>query len=1661
MGASSNVDRTDPDRRTRNTEERRKPSNSRQGNRTGTGGIHVASMAENIRVEVRVRPLQEREEGGGNAWEVHGNTLIAQTQDGKGNVDAKYAFDRVFDVKENNLDVYEAKAKELVRSVVDGFNATVFAYGQTSSGKTYTMMGAKDAPGIIPLAVYDVFRHIERTTKREFLLRVSYMEIYNEQIKDLLASSDATKLPIHENAEQGVFVAGLTEEIVRNPEQVLDIMHRGESKRTFGETQMNRKSSRSHTVFRMVVESRNTADEDGKASSTSDAVRVSVLTLVDLAGSERQAKTGADGDRLKEGSHINKSLLCLGTVIAKLSEGREQQGGHIPFRDSKLTRILQPSLGGNAKTLVICNVTSSSLHVEETHSTLRFASRAKQVTNNAKVNEVVSEQTLLKKQQLEIEELKRKLESGKCLNDGQKTLTEAQEEEIQAKIKAMRENVMAAEEDKLLMAMQLEEQEAAQRRQQEKMREYADKVEQLKKLVLVSSKVLAEEDKSKRASQKGRRQTWYPGTVNTSPNRSQSCNRSERMSNDSAEGSQEAEVSYPPVRTEIANYRANAEALRGKLTEAQHGNSELRDEMVALQEENSQLRDKVQSLEHEISREITEKNRLADVEEKLRASQARVAALFEENEGFEAHICDLEGQRRAPLYNKRQEEELRRSQERVQELELELSAVTAEAGTLNAEMEATKAAMLAATAECDCAKATNQKLLLELDFSRKEARRHETDADRELQERRRLSVRVQELVTEMEEKTRTYEDEISSIRAYLEEKEEDGKVLEEKLEEATSELGNVRTEYQESCSKVEALASQVGSLEKALQSKTNDMESALADNESLKGDIASLREVNEELQSKVSNQQAAKPSFGMKSATADVSSLRTEISKLSRELKGAELKPKLMEKEKERICREMDKLKEKIQKQDLKIRTLMQEKLAAVSEKGTLEREAKRLKDQNTTMKGKLEKKEETRQSIEKLKSELSTSNTKLHSLQMDLQGTNAKISDLTEEKDSLSKVVHERDQMIDNLNSERSQIRSELSELQDSHRKLEGEHRVTCTKLEASRKKVEALTSELSELQQQNKEVQDNLHSLEQQHHRAKKLLEESTSALEDTSMQLSQLREKHKQELENGKELRAAYEIAARALAESEASLNLANERLPLIEKLEYRVAELENQLSNVQSKLLEVEEHRKQEGEASSASISELTGKNVALLEDLELCKLKVADLENTLSKFKEEMASLEESRDKAVGSSHAASEELAAVSELLETERNWTEETQAALKQEISDLKAEQINLQIQLNAARDDVKDARNAVAVKEKELSALEDNALMSSSELQQTLQRKEKELATAAETAMDLQSQLEICKEDIQSLEAEVDESHAREKKALEAMNRLKTNVQLAEEKMQSREASLHHRLAEAESALEHAKEAELNMKESLSVMRAEAQQLKLKFDREVERARTEKHLAQQQIAHLSRELESSKTTCEQHEANSADRGAIREMEFKCRSLQEENQRLLLQRESVDETKSRMLKMKEEVRGLTTRERENDTLIKHLRSSLERLEAEKLAWKSSATPQHLDISAELEELKSERCRLAKELKERRRQVHKMEEVYVSLKRSFQEKGGVESEVFEKLRVAEGTAHDLRELNATVDRLRRDNCALREKVEKYRGLYRKSSVNLGKENAVH
>ncbi len=322
---------------------------------------------------------------------------------------ADFHFDRVFGEQESTDAVYVEMVQELVESSVEGKHSVAFAFGQTSTGKTYTMQGTSENPGAIPRAVHDVFAYIDERPEREFLLRASYMEVYNESINDLFEPS-SMNLKIFEDPKLGPRVQGLEEKIVVTPEQVFALISAGEAHRHVGCTDYNKQSSRSHTIFRLVIESKERETNTARAGRKS--ARVATLNLVDLAGSEA-AQSIQSRSRRHEGSSINKSLLTLTSIIFKLSErGQKKKGivpAHIPYRDSKLTRILQKSLDGNSRIAIVCTVTPWCGAKDETLNTLRFASRAKRVRRTIKVNEVMDESALLLKYRQEIDELRQKL----------------------------------------------------------------------------------------------------------------------------------------------------------------------------------------------------------------------------------------------------------------------------------------------------------------------------------------------------------------------------------------------------------------------------------------------------------------------------------------------------------------------------------------------------------------------------------------------------------------------------------------------------------------------------------------------------------------------------------------------------------------------------------------------------------------------------------------------------------------------------------------------------------------------------------------------------------------------------------------------------------------------------------------------------------------------------------------------------------------------------------------------------------------------------------------------------------------------------------------------------------------------------------------------------
>lgn len=458
-----------------------------RGNGAGaSGGNMVANGNENtlddqgeqeldrVLVGVRVRPLVdvEKEMSEKVSWrwdmqqmeseEIDFTSLsdkeLAHLPDGR---KSKFAFDRVFAPDEQTVEVYVDQVAGMVERVVEGYNATVLAYGQTTSGKTHTITGSEQEKGILQLALEDLFSLVHKDgfdKAYRFSLHASYCEIYQEVVRDLL---DPAKhhLSIAEDPQRGPIVRGLTEIAINSAEQALELVSRGQESRKVGVTHISESSSRSHSIFQIRVESRprledamtigasysleqhlngdTQGDENHLDSSAEGALRrwadtyekplaTSTLNIIDLAGSERVSKTRASGERLKEAGFINKSLAALGNVISAINAG----SSHIPFRSSKLTRLLTSALGGNSYTAMICCVSPSILHHDETRSTLQFAHRASKVKTHAKLNQVETGDRILQAFRAQVGTLQREL----ALNLTEKQSLQDKVEELERKL---------------------------------------------------------------------------------------------------------------------------------------------------------------------------------------------------------------------------------------------------------------------------------------------------------------------------------------------------------------------------------------------------------------------------------------------------------------------------------------------------------------------------------------------------------------------------------------------------------------------------------------------------------------------------------------------------------------------------------------------------------------------------------------------------------------------------------------------------------------------------------------------------------------------------------------------------------------------------------------------------------------------------------------------------------------------------------------------------------------------------------------------------------------------------------------------------------------------------------------------------------------------------
>ncbi|XP_057830176.2 kinesin-like protein KIN-1 isoform X5 [Cryptomeria japonica] len=366
-----------------------------------------ALKMSNVSVCVRFRPLNARElKHGAEASCVRrfDDQSFVFKEDKEG--EFTFCFDRIYYQDSTQAEVFEFLALPIIKDAMNAINGTILTYGQTGAGKTHSMEGPsilttdQQQKGILPRVIEYIFTSIEAAdTTSEFIIKLSMVEIYMERIRDLFDPSK-DNLQVKEDKAHGIFVSGATEIYVQNVQETLKHIAEGIANRAVGETQMNSTSSRSHCVFLVTIHQTNT--EDG-------SVKTGKLYLVDLAGSEKVEKTGAEGKILHEAKTINKSLSALGNVINALTTDKPC---HIPYRDSKLTRILQESLGGNSRTALLCCCSPSSFNASESLSTLRFGTRAKQIRNKPKVNKERGQhelEQLIVKYEQECEQLRRQL----------------------------------------------------------------------------------------------------------------------------------------------------------------------------------------------------------------------------------------------------------------------------------------------------------------------------------------------------------------------------------------------------------------------------------------------------------------------------------------------------------------------------------------------------------------------------------------------------------------------------------------------------------------------------------------------------------------------------------------------------------------------------------------------------------------------------------------------------------------------------------------------------------------------------------------------------------------------------------------------------------------------------------------------------------------------------------------------------------------------------------------------------------------------------------------------------------------------------------------------------------------------------------------------------
>ena len=454
-----------------------------------------AATREAVKVAIRCRPMSEKEKN--NKYEnvvridqENASVYVKNNQD----KEVQFTYDFAYPPNCTQEEIYENTAAPIVAGVLEGINGTIFAYGQTGTGKTYTMDGIPDTPnkGIVPRAFEHIFDFITANEdSHKFSVTVTYVELYNEQLRDLLASSKSEDKPltIHEDPGKGFVIRGVTTHSARSVKDLLKIQHYGSKHRKVRATNMNDTSSRSHSILSLSIET--LTEIEG-----SQHVRRGRLNLVDLAGSERIAKTGAEKEGVQEGISINYALMILGNCISALTTKGQT---HIPYRDSALTKLLRDSLGGNARTLMIANIGPASYNYSETLATLRYAERAKKIENKPKVN-MDPKDALLMQYQEELAALQAQLDgNGPAQQANSEEVIKAMEEKLEKQRKQLSEASNLAKEEREKLQKKLDARQAKIAKEKQKQQQYQARLAELNKYLVGGGQELVKRTKQNEA----------------------------------------------------------------------------------------------------------------------------------------------------------------------------------------------------------------------------------------------------------------------------------------------------------------------------------------------------------------------------------------------------------------------------------------------------------------------------------------------------------------------------------------------------------------------------------------------------------------------------------------------------------------------------------------------------------------------------------------------------------------------------------------------------------------------------------------------------------------------------------------------------------------------------------------------------------------------------------------------------------------------------------------------------------------------------------------------------------------------------------------------------------------------------------------------------------